>query len=43
MMVYKKHMQIIALNPRAELIRIKTDLLGYVGIDNNIYGKQYMG
>ncbi len=26
----------MALNPRAELVRIKTDLLGYVGIDNEI-------
>ena len=36
MMVYKKHLQIMALNPLAELVRIKTDLLGYVGIDNEI-------
>ena len=26
----------MALNPLAELVRIKTDLLGYVGIDNEI-------
>jgi hypothetical protein len=32
LMVYKKHMEITRLNPRAELVRIKTDLLGYVGI-----------
>ena len=36
MMVYKKHMQIMALNPHAELVRIKTDSLGYIGIDNEI-------
>ena len=36
MMVYKRHLQIMALNPRAELVRIKTDLLGYVGINNEI-------
>ena len=26
----------MALNPHAELVRIKTDSLGYVGIDNEI-------
>ena len=36
MMVYKKHLQIMALNPLAQLVRIKTDLLGYVGINNEI-------
>ena len=36
MMVYKKHLYITSLNPRAELVRIKTDLLGYINIDNEI-------
>ena len=36
MVVYKKHLQIMALNPHAELVRIKTDSLGYIGIDNEI-------
>ena len=36
MMVYKKHLQIMASNPLAELVRVKTDLSGYVGIDNEV-------
>ena len=28
MMVYKKHLHITSLNPRAELVRVKTDLFG---------------
>ena len=36
MMVYKKHLYIMSLNPRAELVRVKTDLLGYINIDNEI-------
>ena len=36
MMVYKKHLHIMSLNPRAELVRVKTDLLGYINIDNEI-------
>jgi len=36
MMVYKKHLEIISLNPKAELVRIKTDLLGYINIENDI-------
>ena len=26
----------MSLNPRAELVRVKTDLLGYINIDNEI-------
>ena len=36
MMVYKKHLQIMALNPHAEFVRIRADSLGYIGIDNEI-------
>ena len=36
MMVYKKHLQIMSLNPNAELVRVKTDLLGYINIEKDI-------
>ena len=36
MMVYKKHLYITSLNPLAQLVRVKTDLLGYINIDNEI-------
>ena len=36
MMVYKKHLYIMSLNPLAQLVRVKTDLLGYINIDNEI-------
>ncbi len=41
MMVYKKHLCITSLNPRAELVRVKTDLLGYVDIDREIDTDDY--
>ena len=31
----------MALNPRAELVRVKTDLLGYINIDNEIDTDDY--
>ena len=34
MMVYKKHVHIISLNPRAELVRIKTDLLVNIKVND---------
>ena len=40
-MVYKKHLYITSLNPRAELVRVKTDLLGYINIDNEIETDDY--
>ncbi len=37
MMVYKKkHLYIMSLNPQAQLVRIKTYLLGYIGITTDI-------
>ena len=36
MMVYEKHVYIMSLNPRAELVRLKTYLLGYVNIEKEI-------
>jgi hypothetical protein len=36
MVVYKKHIQIVTLNPRAQLVRVKTDSIGYIGIDTEI-------
>ena len=45
MMVYKKHLYIMSLNPHALLVRIKTDLLGYINIthevetDDNTWGE----
>ena len=30
MMVYKKHLYITSLNPLAQFVRVKTDLLGYI-------------
>ena len=41
MMVYKKHLYIMSLNPYAELVRVKTDLLGYINIDNEIKTDDY--
>ena len=41
MMVYKKHLYIMSLNPRAQLVRVKTDLLGYINIDNEIQTDDY--
>ena len=37
----KKHLYITSLNPRAELVRVKTDLLGYINIDNEIETDDY--
>jgi len=34
--VYRLHLQIMKANPDARLVRIKTDLLGYVNISNEI-------
>ena len=36
MKLYKQHLYITSINPRAELVRIKVDLVGYTGIDNEI-------
>jgi len=41
MMVYKQHLQIMALNPCAELVRVKTDLLGYTGIEHETETDDY--
>ena len=36
MLVYKIHLEIIRANPGARLVRLKTDLLGYVSITREI-------
>ena len=36
MLLYKKHMSIMYLNPTAELVRVKVDLLGYVNVAKEI-------
>ena len=36
MMVYKKHLQIMTLNPCVDLVRLKADLVGYTGIEHEI-------
>ena len=36
MLVYKKHMSIMYLNPTAELVWVKVDLLGYVNVTEEI-------
>ena len=41
MLVYKKHLYITSLNPRAVLVRVKTDLLGYINIDHEIDTDDY--
>ena len=41
MRLYKKHKYITLLNPRAELVRVQTDLLGYVNIENEIDTDDY--
>jgi len=41
MKLYKQHLYITSLNPRAELVRIKVDLVGYTGIDNEIETDDY--
>ena len=39
--IYKKHLYIMSLNPRAELVTVKTDLLGYINIDKEIFSKVF--
>ena len=45
MLVYKFHLEIMKANPDARLVRLKTDLLGYVNItreietDDNTWGR----
>jgi len=41
MKLYKQHLYITSINPRAELVRIKVDLVGYTGIDNEIETDDY--
>ena len=41
MKVYKQHLYITSINPRAELARIKVDSVGYTGIDNEIETDDY--
>ena len=41
MMVYTKHVYITSLNPQAQLVRIKTDLLGYINITIEIETDDY--
>ncbi len=41
MMVYKKHLYIMSLNPHAQLVRVKTDLLGYMNITTEIETDDY--
>ena len=41
MLVYKKHLYITSLNPRAVLVRVKTDLLGYINIEHEIDTDDY--
>ncbi len=41
MMVYKKHLYIMSLNPHAQLVRIKTDLVGYINITIEIETDDY--
>jgi hypothetical protein len=36
MLLYKKHMSVMYLNPTAELVRVKVDLLGYVNVTEEI-------
>ena len=36
MLLYKKHMSIMYINPTAELVRVKVDLLGYVNVTEEI-------
>ncbi len=41
MMVYKKHLYIMSLNPHAQLVRIKTYLFGYINITTDIETDDY--
>ena len=41
MLVYTLHLQIMKANPEARLVRIKTDLLGYVNVTNEIETDDY--
>ena len=41
MKVHKQHLCITSINPRAGLVRIKVDLVGYTGIDNEIETDDY--
>ena len=41
MMLYKKHLYITSFNPRSEPVRIKGDLVGYIGIENDIQTDSY--
>ncbi len=40
-MVYKKHLYILSLNPHAQLVRIKTDLFGYINMTTEIETDDY--
>ena len=41
MMVYKKHLYIMSLNPQAQLVRLKTDLIGHINITHEIETDDY--
>ena len=41
MLVYTLHLQIMKANPDARLVRINTDLLGYVNVTNEIETDDY--
>ncbi len=41
MMVYKKHLYIMSLNPHAQLVRVSTDLLGYMNITHEVETDDY--
>ena len=41
MMVYKKHLYTMSLNPHALLVRVKTDLFGYINITHEVETDDY--
>jgi hypothetical protein len=41
MMVYKKHLYIMSLNPHAQLVRAKTELFGYINITHEAETDDY--